>query len=118
MKKIYFTFLLLLSIYSTTTTTTAQSNQDSPISLSQEKMNVFYSNTEDMIRLSYSMSASSPVEIKIVDITGKSIKALNLPMQFSGSYSEVIERNGLREGIYILEMTFSGRRFIKRFVIS
>lgn len=116
MKKIYFAFLILLSIYNNTTT--AQSNQDTPISLSQEKMNVFYSNSEDMIRLSYSMSVSSPVEIKIVDITGKSIKALNLPMQFSGSYSEVIERNGLREGIYILEMTFSGRRFIKRFVIS
>lgn len=115
MKKIYFAFLVLLSICSITTI--AQTNQDSP-TLSQEKMNVLFSNSEDMIRLSYTMSAPSPVEIKIVDITGKSIKSFNLPMQFSGSYSEVIERNGMREGIYILEMTFSGRRFIKRFVIS
>ncbi len=116
MKKIYFAILMLLFIYGSTAR--AQSNQDTPISLSQEKMNVFFSNTEDMIRLSYTMSASSPVEIKIVDITGKQIKAVNFPMQFSGSYSDVIERNGLREGIYILEMTFSGRRFIKRFIIS
>lgn len=116
MKNIYFAILMLLFIYGSTAR--AQSIQDTPISLSQEKMNVFFSNTEDMIRLSYTMSASSPVEIKIVDITGKQIKAVNFPMQFSGSYSDVIERNGLREGIYILEMTFSGRRFIKRFIIS
>jgi hypothetical protein len=117
MKKIYLAFFLTFSMISGISM--AQNNQgENNISLSQEKMNVFYSSSEDMIRLSYTIATPSPVEIKIVDITGNSIKTINLPMQFAGSYSEILERTNMRQGIYIMEMNWAGKRFIKRFVIS
>ena len=114
MKKNYFVLVLLISLF--TQPSIAQSNVDG--SNVQEKINVYYNNTDDVIRLNYTMNSPSPVEIKIIDITGKSIRNISLPMQFFGNYSEIIDRNNLRDGIYILQMNWAGKRFIKRFIIS
>ncbi len=114
MKKNYFVLVLLISLF--TQPSIAQSNVDG--SNLQEKINVYYNNTDDVIRLNYTMNSPSPVEIKIIDITGKSIRNISLPMQFFGNYSEIIDRNNLRDGIYILQMNWAGKRFIKRFIIS
>ena len=97
--------------------TNAQSNENNnPASL--EKMNVFYSAGEDNIHLSYTISNASTLEIKIVDITGREVRTINVPLQFPGTYSEVLERSTLRDGIYIMQMNWGGKRFIKRFIIS
>ena len=114
MKKIY---LLILLLISASIGISAQ-NTDNNISLSQEKVNVFYSGNEDNIHLSYSISSAAPVEIKIVDITGKEIRTVNLPLQFPGNYSEILERGSLKDGIYILQMNWGGKRFTKRFIVS
>lgn len=114
MKKNYLLIVLLLSLF--VGHSSAQNNVDG--NTIQEKINVNYNNTDDVIRLNYTMNSASPVEIKIIDITGKSIRNLSLPMQFVGNYTEIIDRNNLRDGIYILQMNWAGKRFIKRFIIS
>jgi hypothetical protein len=93
-------------------------NNESAIPLSQEKVNVFYAGSDDNIHLSYTIAHAAPVEIKIVDITGKEIRTVNLPMQFPGTYSEILERNTLKDGIYIMQLSWGGKRFIKRFIIA
>lgn len=107
----------MISVFISTISVKAQ-NTESNVTLSQEKMNVFYSGNEDNIHLSFTIANASPVEIKIVDITGKGIKTINLPLQFPGVYSEIIDRSTLSDGIYIMELNWGGKRFIKRFVIS
>lgn len=115
MKKVYFLLLILIS---TSFSGVIAQNTDSSIPLSQEKMNVFYSGNEDNIHLSYTIAHPAPVEIKIVDITGKEIRTIALPLQFPGTYSEILERSTLRDGIYIMQLNWGGKRFIKRFIIS
>ena len=115
MKKIY---ILLLILVSASITSIFAQNAEFSIPLSQEKMTVFYSGNEDNIHLSYTLAHASAVEIKIVDITGKEIRALQLPLQFPGNYSEILDRNSLRDGIYIMQLNWGGKRFIKRFIIS
>ena len=115
MKKIYIILIILIS--ASVSGITAQ-NTESSIPFSQEKMNVFFSSTENNIHLSYTLAQASNVEIKIVDITGKDVRTMVLPLQFPGTYSEIIERSSLRDGIYIMQLNWSGKRFIKRFIIS
>ena len=115
MKKIYILFLILVT--ASLSISSAQNTEDS-IPLSQEKMSVFYSGNEDNIHLSYTIAHASPIEIKIVDITGKEIRTVQLPLQFPGNYSEILDRNSLRDGIYIMQLNWGGKRFIKRFIIS
>ena len=112
MKKIYIILLILVSA------AVSAQNTESSISSSQEKMNVFYSGNEDNIHLSFTLAHPTTVEIKIVDITGKEIRTMNLPLQFPGNYSEILDRNSLRDGIYIMQLNWGGKRFIKRFIIS
>ena len=104
MKKIYILFLILVT--ASLSISSAQNTENS-IPLSQEKMSVFYSGNH-----------ASPIEIKIVDITGKEIRTVQLPLQFPGNYSEILDRNSLRDGIYIMQLNWGGKRFIKRFIIS
>jgi hypothetical protein len=115
MKKIYLIIIVLIT--SAFGSISAQ-NTENTITQTQEKVNVFFSGNEDNIHLSYSIASASAIEIKIVDITGKEIRTTNLPLQFPGNYSEILERGGLRDGIYILQMSWGGKRFIKRFVVS
>ncbi len=115
MKKIYLLLIVLVTAY---TSRISAQNTEGSISQTQEKMNVFYSGNEDNIHLSFTISTASPIEIKIVDITGKEIRTIALPLQFPGSYSEILERSSLRDGIYIMQLNWGGKRFIKRFVIS
>ena len=115
MKKVYFLIIILIS--AAISGVVAQ-NTDTSIPLSQEKMNVFYSGNEDNIHLSFTIAHPAPVEIKIVDITGKEIRTITLPLQFPGTYSEILERSTLRDGIYIMQLNWGGKRFIKRFIIS
>ncbi|HQW21899.1 MAG TPA: T9SS type A sorting domain-containing protein [Bacteroidia bacterium] len=115
MRKIYLVLILLITaIFGSI----SAQNTESTNSLLQEKMNVFYSGNEDNIHLSFTISTAAPIEIKIVDITGKEIRTINMPLQFPGTYSEILERSSLRDGIYIMQMNWGGKRFIKRFVIS
>ncbi|MFZ7116027.1 MAG: T9SS type A sorting domain-containing protein [Bacteroidota bacterium] len=115
MKKVYIFLLILIS--ASFSGVLAQ-NGDTSIPMSQEKMNVFYSGSENNIHLSYTIAHPTPVEIKIVDITGKEIRTIVTPLQFPGTYSEILERSTLRDGIYIMQLNWGGKRFIKRFIIS
>ncbi len=115
MKKIY---IILIILISASISGIMAQNTEISIPLSQEKMNVFFSSSENNIHLSYTLAHATNVEIKIVDITGKEIRSIALPLQFPGTYSEIIERSSLRDGIYIMQLNWGGKRFIKRFIIS
>ena len=115
MKKLYSAIALFMLVF--LGEATAQ-NSEMTIPASQEKMNVFYSSSENNIHLSFTIATPSPIEIKIVDITGKEIRTSNMPLQFAGTYSEILERNNLKDGIYIMQVNWGGKRFIKRFIIS
>jgi hypothetical protein len=54
--------------------------------------------------ISYSISGSAAVSIKIYDIWGREVQSLVNTMQPAGAYKVIFERNGLPDGIYIYKL--------------
>lgn len=80
--------------------------------------NIYPNPTSDILNFSYSLQETSSVQLAIQDVTGKTVRLENYPMQSAGSQMERLDVGNMSPGIYLYSLTSDKKRSTGKFVVS
>lgn len=84
----------------------------------ETKLNTYPNPTNDFVTVSFKTSATSDIEINIVDVFGRVIISQTDKMVFEGLYENKIDCSRLAPGIYLLKVRINGAPFIRKIEIQ
>ena len=64
--------------------------------------------------ITYSLTQTSIVEIKIYDVEGKLITQVLNEKQLAGKHNAVVNAEGLSKGLYLLKLSINNNEFIQK----
>lgn len=88
-----------------------------PLKQSDETFKIYPNPTSSKAVVSFNLSAESTVEMKLIDMSGKVISAKDCGTM-NGTSSVDLNTAGMEAGIYLVELSVSGDKMVKRLIIE
>jgi hypothetical protein len=82
-----------------------------------ESLNIYPNPANSFANISFNSPKSSEVELKVSDLSGKILAVKNYGIM-NGAYDITLNTSNYSSGIYIVEMSFDGRKVQKRLIIE
>lgn len=82
------------------------------------RMENFPNPAEDVVNIEYEINVNADVAIKVLDMTGRIVKTVDLGNKTAGQYKTRISTNGMDAGMYFYMLEADGKRLAKRMMIK
>lgn len=81
----------------------------------KNSINLFPNPNNGQFEVNFNAKKGADVNIDVIDIVGKTILSQSL-RNFSGFVKQAIDMKNFSKGVYLLNLTFEGKTYTKRFI--
>lgn len=81
----------------------------------RESFSLFPNPAKDHLQINLNLSEAGPIQVQLIDMMGRSIKALRLP---SGVITETIDISRIKSGIYLIRVDAGDESFTEKVIIQ